>query len=172
MIRPDFPIGPHAAIPHFSQNVADELRQTLHAAPARLRRVVAELSEAQLETRYRNWTIRQIVHHLVDSHLHSFLRFKLALTENIPVIKPYEEADWVELADSKHAPLEPSLLLLDGLHQRWVGLLITLNEADLSRSFFHPQQNREIDLWSALQYYAWHTEHHIGQIRWLRERVL
>ena len=131
---------------------------------------IGGLSQSQLDTHYKNWTIRQITHHLADSHLHSIIRFKWALTEEHPTIKAYEEGDWVQLADSQHGDIEPALHLLEGLHAKWVQLLESMNEARFPRTFFHPQTETSVNLWMALNSYAWHGRHHTAQIRWLRDR--
>ena len=156
------------------ENATEAQRRAFIAAiaetPARLREAVAGLNEQQLDTPYRpgGWTVRQVVHHLPDSHLNSFVRFKLALTENEPSIKPYDEARWAELADSK-SPIEPSLLLLDSLHRRWIVLLNSLSPSDWSRTFRHPERGL-MTLADNLQLYAWHGRHHVAHIAALRER--
>ena len=138
--------------------------------PAKLKAAVGGLNDRQLDTPYRpgGWTVRQVVHHLPDSHLNSFVRFKLALTEEEPTIKPYDEARWAELADSK-APIELSLPLLENLHERWVLLLNSLTPADWQRKFRHPERG-PMTLTDNLQIYAWHGRHHVAHITALRER--
>ena len=121
--------------------------------------------------RYRKWTVRQIVHHLADSHLNAFVRFRLALTEDRPTIKPYDETRWSELADSRSAEVELSLRLLESLHARWAVLLRSLTDADFERTYFHPEHQREFRLDEVLALYAHHGRHHSGQIGWLRERA-
>ncbi|HTR39519.1 MAG TPA: putative metal-dependent hydrolase [Bryobacteraceae bacterium] len=141
-------------------------------APARLRAVVAGLSEAQLETPYRpgGWTVRQVVHHVPDSHLNSYVRYRLALTEDDPVIKPYAEDRWALLSDARTAPVEVSLQLLESLHQRWVALLASLGEEEWWRTFRHPELGPvRLDQNAAL--YAWHGRHHVAHITALRERM-
>jgi len=140
------------------------------AAPARLRAAVAGLDESGLERTYREggWTIRQVVHHLPDSHLNAFIRCRLALTEDAPVIKPYDETAWAELLDSRTAPVELSLRLLEALHERWVLLLRGLRDEDFARTFRHPEQAEPRDLNWLLALYAWHGEHHVGQIEQAR----
>src|SRR5262249_6724277 len=141
------------------------------AAPARLRSAVARLSEAQLDTPYREggWTVRQVVHHVPDSHMNSYIRFKFALTEHEPTIKPYDENVWANLVDARTAPIEPSLSVLEGLHYRWVLLLRSLSENDVSRKFIHPELGTvSVDQYISL--YAWHGKHHIAHITSLRER--
>ena len=142
------------------------------AAPAALRSAVAGLSDDQLEARYRpdGWTVRQVVHHVPDSHLNAYTRFKLALTENEPTIKPYDEAKWAELPDSSRVPVGVSLDLLDALHIRWVSLLRAMDGADFNRAFRHPEQNRVLTLGQLLALYAWHGRHHVAHISSLKKR--
>ena len=147
-----------------------ELIAEIEQAPERLRRTVAGLSDQQLDTKYRNWTVRQIVHHLADSHVNSYVRCKWALTEEIPTIKAYFEDRWVALADSRDGAIEPSLALFDAIHARWVQLLRTLSPTDFARSFVHPETGQTIRLDTLLSYYPWHARHHTGQIVWLREQ--
>lgn len=143
------------------------------AAPADLRAAVAGLNEAQLDTQYRDrgWTVRQVVHHLPDSHLNAYTRMKLALTEQEPTIKPYEEGRWAELPDATRGNIEPSLALLENLHQRWLMLLRQLDQSDFERRFRHPEHGRIFTLNEALALYAWHGRHHIAHITSLRHRM-
>lgn len=147
-----------------------EAIETIRQAPNRLREAIADLTQPQLDTLYKNWTVRQIVHHVADSHVHSYIRFKWTLAEHNPTIKAYEEADWVQLEDSKRGNIEPSLALLDGLHSKWVQLLQSIMREQFARTFVHPQTGESISLWTALNYYSWHSRHHTGQILWLRDR--
>jgi hypothetical protein len=146
--------------------------QQIADAPRRLRAAVDGLSEHQLDTPYRpeGWTVRQVVHHLPDSHLNSYTRFRLALTESEPLIKPYDEKLWAELDDARSAPVDPSLALLTALHQRWVLLLESLSETDFSRTLRHPEIG-VVALGSYLGSYAWHGRHHVAHITSLRERL-
>jgi hypothetical protein len=140
------------------------------ALPAKMRAAVAGLSDVQLDTPYREggWTVRQVVHHVPDSHMNSYIRFKLALTEHEPTIKPYDEAIWANLVDAKTAPVEPSLKLVEGLHQRWAQLLRSLSEADVRRKFNHPELGTvSIDQYLGL--YSWHSKHHVAHITSLRQ---
>jgi uncharacterized damage-inducible protein DinB len=145
----------------------DALRQL----PARLCAAVAGLSDAQLDTPYREggWTVRQVVHHLADSHVNSMVRFKLALTEDWPTVKPYDEAAWARLSDST-LPIDGSLLFIDALHARWVALLESLSDADFQKGFNHPVSGRQT-LAASLALYAWHGRHHTAHIARLRERM-
>jgi len=149
------------------QEALDNIAQT----PAKLRAAVKGLSDAQLETPYRpgGWSVRQVVHHVPDSHLNSYVRFKLALTEQEPTIKPYAEDRWAELADTKATPIEVSLTLLDSLHERWVRLLGSLSPADWKRTFRHPELG-PMTLEKNLALYAWHGRHHVAHITSLRVR--
>ncbi len=145
----------------------DEVEQT----PAKLRAAVASLSEKQLDTPYRpgGWTVRQVVHHMPDSHMNSYVRFKLALTEDEPTIKPYAEDRWAELADGQSTPIEVSLTLLETLHDRWIRLLRSLTPEEWKRTFRHPDLG-PMTLEKTLALYAWHGRHHVSHITYLRER--
>jgi hypothetical protein len=139
--------------------------------PARVQAAVAGLSAAQLDTAYREggWTPRQVVHHLADSHMNAFIRFKLALTENAPQIKPYDQKAWAELGDGRSADVGYSLSLLQGLHARWSALLSSLSADQLDRVFMHPESGPQT-LDRTLQVYAWHCRHHVAHITGLRSR--
>jgi len=172
MTDPRFPIGkfhydgpPTAAQ---KQLFIDDIAQT----PANLRAAVKGLSDAQLDTPYREggWTVRQVVHHLPDSHINSYVRFKLALTEDQPTIKPYAEDRWAELDDTKATPVEVSLTLLDSLHDRWVRLLRSITPEDWKRTFLHPELG-PMALEKTLAIYAWHGRHHVAHITELRKRM-
>jgi hypothetical protein len=156
-----------------TQTVEERSRRVdeIAATPGWMRKAVGGLSNAQLDTPYRDggWTVRQVVHHVPDSHLNSYIRFKFALTENEPTIKPYDEAQWAELIDGRTAPIEPSLSLLEGLHHRWTLFLRSLSGEDVKRRFHHPELGVvTIDQYIAL--YAWHGKHHVAHITSLRER--
>jgi hypothetical protein len=144
---------------------------TLWTQPQRLRDAVHGLSEAQIQTPYREggWTVRQVVHHVPESHMNSYIRFKLALTESNPTVKPYDEAAWARLSDVDSTPVETSLCLLENLHSRWDKLLRSLSEADWKREFVHPQMG-PVSLEKNLALYAWHGDHHIAHITELRRR--
>src|SRR6266436_3589917 len=155
-------------------NEADypKLIAAIAETPVALRSAVAGLTRDQLETRYRpgGWTVRQVVHHVPDSHMNAFTRFKLALTEDEPTIKPYNEAEWAKLADVPGTPVETSLALMDSLHERWVILLKSLTSADLKRKFRHPEMGL-VTLERSLAMYAWHGRHHVAHITSLRDRM-
>jgi hypothetical protein len=148
-------------------NIAD-----LEALPRLIRAAVAELTAKQLDTPYRpgGWTVRQLVHHVADSHLNGYARPRFALTEDNPTIKPYIEGKWAELADAKALPLEPSLQILDGVHARWAALLRSLGDADFTRSIVHPEHGRTLTIDILTGSYAWHSRHHVRHITALRER--
>jgi uncharacterized damage-inducible protein DinB len=160
----------------FKQEIPTERRgaliDSIAAAPARLREAVRDLDEAQLDTPYREggWTVRQVVHHVPDSHMNAFIRFKLALTEDNPTIKPYEEAEWAKLSDVRDTPIETSLVLLEKLQERWVILMRGMSDADFNRTFEHPE-NGVMSLNKTLGLYEWHGRHHVGHIRSLRQRM-
>jgi uncharacterized damage-inducible protein DinB len=168
-----YPVGPFT----FEGNVTEDQRQRwindIAEAPAKLRAAVEGLSPEQLDTPYRpdGWTVRQVAHHVPDSHLNAYIRFKLALTEDEPTIKPYDQDRWSGLADVRTAPVETSLTLLESLHERWVVLLRSLTPADFARAFLHPEYDRVITLEETLALYSWHGQHHVGQITSLRERM-
>ncbi len=138
----------------------------IEALPARLETEVAGLNDQQLDTPYRpnGWTLRQVVHHLADSHTHSYIRFKWALTENEPLIKAYDEKVWASLEDARTAPVEVSLQHLHGLHRRWVCLLRNIRDEEWSKAFIHPETNKKVPLYANLALYAWHCNHHLAHI--------
>lgn len=168
-----YPIGPFRYTGDSSPTQRDRRLGEIAAAPGNLRAAVAGLSPAQLDTPYRpeGWTVRQVVHHLPDSHLNAYTRIKLALTEEEPTIKPYEEARWAELPDARTGPVEPSLALLDFLHQRWLLLLRSLGPADFARRYRHPEHGRMFEVDEVLALYAWHGKHHVAHITSLRRRM-
>ena len=167
-----FPVGKF----HHEGSVNDQQKQVfldeIEQTPAKLRASVGGLSDSQLDTPYRpeGWTLRQVVHHLPDSHLNSYVRFKLALTEDEPTIKTYAEARWAELSDTKSTPIEVSLVLLESLHDRWVRLLRSLTPEQWKRRFRHPELG-PMTLDKALALYAWHGRHHVAHITELRRRM-
>jgi hypothetical protein len=167
---PRFPIGRFSPPASSLPGVRAAHIQTLRLLPGLLRAAVAGLNDAQLDTPYRDggWTVRQVVHHVPDSHMNCYVRFKLALTEDWPTIKPYDEAAWASLADSR-MPVEISLELVAALHGRWVGLLETLTEDDFQRGYAHPQLGRQ-NLAQVLALYDWHSRHHTAHIVNLRTR--
>ena len=149
-----------------------ELVARIAGMPERLRDAVAGLDDRQLETPYRpgGWTVRQVTHHVPESHLNAYVRLKLALTEEEPTIKPYDEAAWAELDDVRRTPIEMSLQLLEALHRRWVVLLECLTPEQFARSFRHPEIGT-VSLDKMLALYAWHGDHHVAHVTSLRERM-
>ena len=166
---PQFPAGPFTPPVDVSGEARRAWIDDIAKLPEQLRKAVDGLSEIQLDTKYRNWTIRQIVHHVADSHVNCYVRFKLALTEVHPTIKPYDESLWSALPESRTGNIGPSLQMIDGLHARWKQLLSGMTDADFDRTFFHPESQETVSLKSAIPYYAWHGKHHTGQILWLRD---
>jgi hypothetical protein len=144
----------------------------LVAAPTRFRDAVRDLDDAQLDTTYRpdGWTVRQVIHHVADSHMNSYIRCKLALTETDPLVKPYNDAQWATLHDAHTLPVEVSLQLVESLHLRWVDLLKSLGSADFDRTFRHPELG-QMTLNANLALYAWHSRHHESHITALRSRL-
>jgi len=165
-----YPIGPFVRPEHLTEEVVNSWINEIKEWPARLRQAAGTLTDEQLDTPYREggWTIRQVVHHTADSHMNAFIRFKLALTETAPVIKPYDEAAWANLPDSG-LPIEESLVLLDALHKRWVVLLSNLSKADLEKTFIHPDSGT-VTVGENIGMYAWHGRHHLAHITSLCER--
>jgi len=167
-----YPIGKF----EFPKSVTREERtrfvEEIAAAPAQVKAVVAGLDTAQLDTPYRpgGWTVRQLAHHIPDSHMNSYVRFRLALTEDEPTINPYEEGRWAELADARTSPVEMSQVLLDSLHKRWLVLLRSLSDTDWKRTFRHPELG-VFTLEQAAALYAWHGRHHVAHIKGLRDRM-
>ena len=167
-----FPVGKF----HHEGSVNDQQKQAfldqIDQTPAKLRAAVGGLSDSQLDTPYRpdGWTVRQVVHHVPDSHLNSYVRFKLALTEDEPTIKTYAEDRWAELSDTKATPIEVSLVLLESLHHRWVRLLRSLTPEQWKRRFRHPELG-PMTLEKTLALYAWHGRHHVAHITELRKRM-
>jgi len=168
-----FPIGKYKKPESLTPSILQDYIKDIQSFPTRLREAVLSLTEAQLDTPYRpeGWTVRQVVHHCADSHMNSLIRFKLALTEESPIIKPYYEERWAELADSKTMPIEASLGLLEGLHQRWIVLLQSLSESELKRNFIHPEHGKSFRLDENMGVYAWHCNHHLAHITALKTRM-
>jgi uncharacterized damage-inducible protein DinB len=168
---PRYPIGKFSysapLTPEQKRQYLDDIEQT----PARLRAAVHDLSDKQLDTPYRDggWTVRQVVHHVPDSHMNSYVRFKLALTEDEPTIRPYREDRWAELPEAKQAPIDFSLALLDSLHRRWMLVLKNLKDADWQRTFRHPELGA-MTLEKSVALYAWHGRHHVAHVTELRKQ--
>lgn len=167
-----YPVGKFERQANYTALEIQESIEVLEKLPQQMRTSVAGLSAEQLETPYREggWSLLQVVHHVPDSHINSFVRFKLALTEENPTIKPYDEAAWAELSDSRDTPIETSLDLLESLHARWVIVLRSIKPEQWKRTFNHPQ-NGSMTLEHALALYAWHSRHHLGHITQTRARM-
>jgi len=172
MSDPRYPIGKFS---YSGPLTAEQKRQYLDdigQTPARLREAIRGLNDQQLDTPYRDggWTVRQVVHHVPDSHMNSYMRFKLALTEEEPTIKTYMEDRWAELPEARQAPIGVSLALLESLHERWMLVLRNLNDADWQRTFRHPELG-SMTLERTLALYSWHGRHHVAHVTELRKRM-
>lgn len=168
---PRYPIGKYQTPADITPTKRAEAIREIALAPEKVRAAVSGLNDAQLETPYRDggWTVRQVVHHVADSHMNAYIRWRLALTETEPTIKPYEESAWAKLQDAAHAPVDVSLKLLEPLHERWVGLLRSVKDDEFARTFRHPDHGvRTLD-WM-LFLYAWHGNHHTAHITELRKQ--
>ena len=172
-----YPIGKadeqHFSKSDFDLSIKQSYLQDIEICPSVLENTILNLDEKQLDTPYRDggWTVKQVIHHVADSHMNAFIRFKLGLTEDNPTIKPYEEAAWAVLSDSKNIPVNVSLTLIHALHNRWLELLKNMTKEDFKRTVFHPQYKRSMTLWQLLATYAWHGKHHAAHITKLKERM-
>jgi len=165
-----YPIGKFEHRPGTAADRAQWI-EDIETLPDRLRDAVAGLSDAQLDTPYRpgGWTVRQLVHHLADSHINSYVRFRLAVTEHEPTIRPYDQESWAELPDARTGDVEVSITLLDSLHERWVRLLRSFDEGDFARKLHHPESGTlDLDYLTAM--YAWHCRHHVAHVTELRKK--
>jgi len=170
---PRYPIGKYEPQP-FSEQQRQAWLLDISVLPQRLENAILNLDEAQLDTPYREggWTVKQLVHHVADSHINAYVRFRLGLTEDKPVIKPYDENAWVLLNDVKETPINVSLTLLHALHTRWYAMLKTVDAVTLQqRSVVHPAQGKQMTLWFLLGMYAWHGRHHVAHITSLRDKM-
>jgi uncharacterized damage-inducible protein DinB len=172
MSDPRYPIGKFSYIGPLTPEQKQQCLADIEQTPERLRAALRGLSDEQLDTPYRDggWTLRQVAHHVPDSHMNSYIRYKLALTEEEPTIKPYEENIWAELPEAKRAPIEVSLALLDSLHQRWMLMLRGLTDTEWKRTFRHPELGA-VSLEKNLALYSWHGRHHVAHITGLREKM-
>jgi hypothetical protein len=166
-----FPMGKFDSTQEVNSEMRSGFIQTIEVLPYKFRQAVKGLNNEQIDTPYRpeGWTVRQLVHHIADSHINSFCRFKLGLSEDTPTIKPYDEASWAEMADSKNAPIDLSLNMIDGVHARWALLLKSMSDADFDRNINHPERG-SMSLNSMLSLYDWHSKHHTAHVTKLRER--
>jgi hypothetical protein len=168
-----FPVGKFQAPEIFTTDLLQQNMQELATLPQKLKDAVAGWSEEQLDTPYRpgGWTIRQVIHHLADSHMNGLSRIKLALTEENPTVKPYHEDLWAELADSKLMPVEPALQIIEGVHAKWVMLLQHIHGEQWQRVFTHPQHGKTFTIAYQTAMYAWHGKHHLAHITQLKSRM-
>lgn len=167
-----YPIGKfHTPEEYTSEFILDKIEQ-IASFPERLKKEVVDFNDEKLDTPYRpeGWTVRQVIHHCAESHMNCYIRLKWALTENNPIIKPYDEKRWSELPDSLNMPIAPTLSLLEGLHFRLAYIMKNLSESDLEKSFVHPESNSEIRLKQIIGLYAWHGNHHLAHITSLKKR--
>jgi len=167
-----YPIGRFVPQPYSDKELKERL-MVIMFLPKELENAIQNLDEYQIETPYRpdGWTVKQLINHIADSHINSFIRFKLGITEENPTIKTYNQDSWVNLNDTKIVPINVSITLVHALHARWAALLNGISSADLERTVFHPEQKKEITLWHMLGLYAWHGKHHVKHITALRERM-
>ena len=156
----------------YSEDLKNSLMIDIKMLPSSLEFAIQNLDAAHLEIQYRpgGWTVQQLVHHVADSHINAYIRFKLGLTENNPIIKPYDQDAWALLPDS-NLPVNLSITLLFALHARWYQLMEQMNESEWQRTIYHPEKKFELTLWDLLKSYAWHSRHHVAQILQLRERM-
>ncbi|MEO7314455.1 MAG: YfiT family bacillithiol transferase [Ginsengibacter sp.] len=172
-----YPIGRQEDQPiskeDFTESVKSSLLIDIKMLPTSLEMAILNLDADQLNTPYRpdGWTLNQLVHHVADSHMNAYVRFKLGLTENEPVIKPYDQDSWALLDDPNTVPINVSLTLLHALHTRWYTLMKSMTEEQWQRTIFHPEMKKPITLWELLKTYAWHGKHHVAQITSLRNRL-
>jgi DinB superfamily len=168
-----YPVGSFTDPGTASAGEVQQWIRTLEEFPAMLRSTVGSMNDNQLDTRYREggWSVRQVVHHLADSHMNAYIRFKLALTERNPTIKPYLEDRWGELKEARQAPVEISLQILEALHRRWVLSLRNMTTEEWERTYYHPESGKEWKLSSVLALYAWHCRHHHAHITNLAMRL-
>jgi uncharacterized damage-inducible protein DinB len=167
-----YPIGKHQMVP-FSQEEKEARLADILFLPRMLEYAVLNLNDNQIQTPYRDggWTVNQVIHHVADSHMNAFIRFKLGLTEDNPTIKPYIQSAWGETADVTAVPVNLSITLLHSLHHRWYELLKTISDDQWERTIYHPEQERKITLWELLLIYAWHGKHHAAHVTNLREQM-
>lgn len=166
-----YPIGKFEAPTEYTAAYISNKIEEIATFPERLKKQTLHLTNEQLDTPYRpgGWTVRQVIHHCAESHMHCYIRIKWALTENNPVIKAYDEVLWSELSDNLQMPIEQTLNLLEGLHYRIAYILRSLSETDLEKSFIHPENNSEINIKRIIGMYAWHGNHHLAHITTLKE---
>ncbi len=167
-----YPIGKYVE-QSFSEKLLEEWLADIQSLPQHIEHAVTNLDDYQLSTPYREggWTLKQLVHHVADSHMNAYIRFKLALTEDNPTIKPYNQDAWSKMPDTQNLPVNLSVTLLHALHRRWHEILVHNSREQWDRTVVHPEHNRQMTLWYLLGMYAWHGRHHVAHIRSLRERM-
>jgi hypothetical protein len=172
MNNQQYPIGKYVEQP-FSEKQLQEWLNDIRFLPENLEHAVLNLDEAQLETPYRDggWTVKQLVHHVADSHMNAYIRFKLGLSEENPMIKPYNQDAWAQMPDTKNLPINLSFTILHAVHRRWYEILINITPEQWNRTVVHPEYNKQMTLWYLLGMYAWHSRHHTAHINSLRERM-
>lgn len=171
--KASYPIGRHTPVTQHDDRKRKEWITLIEAMPSWLDPCIENLDEQQLRTPYRpgGWNTQQVIHHIADSHMNGYIRLKLALTEDKPAIKPYNENAWTMLADVEQSPVNVSITLLHALHRRWATVLKSLTDEQWERTYFHPEHNRHFTIWEMTDQYAWHGRHHMEQIRSLRTRM-
>lgn len=165
-----YPVGKFVKPESITKDIIDSAISEIENFPNLVKAEIQNLDKKDLQLKYRpeGWTITQVVHHCADSHINGYMRFKLALTENVPTIKPYEESLWAELSDNNLSPFV-SLKLLEALHEKWVYILKSLSEEDLNKEFIHPEQSEKISLKENILIYSWHCRHHLAHIKQAKE---
>jgi len=168
-----YPIGRYQKPGAYTPQLLKEWVAVLNILPSWMDACIENLDQHQLQTPYREggWTVQQLVHHIADSHLNAYIRLKLALTEDNPTVKPYDENAWAKLIDTEVVPVNISVTMLHTLHRRMVAVLQHMEPAEWERTYFHPEHNRNVPLWEMVAMYAWHSEHHVAHITRLRERM-
>jgi hypothetical protein len=168
-----YPVGKFTFPDTLSVSEIKEMQIIIEALPSKLRDALQGMNDGQLDTPYREggWTVRQVVHHLFDSHVNAYIRMKLAVTEDVPTIKPYKQDLWSELADARTAPAELSLTMLEAMHKRWLIFLRSLSDEQYDSVFYHPDMKRNISLRQNMALYSWHSRHHLAHITELKKRM-
>lgn len=171
--RRRYPIGPFEWEKQYSPEEISQMIKTIESFPSRLKALLAGMKDEHLDKQYREggWTVRQVVHHLADSHLNAYVRFKLVLTEDKPTIKPYNEKAWAELIDSKTLPVSISLGILSGIHARWTAILNVMDNESFNRTLFHPEHMKMHTLIEMLAMYTWHCNHHYEHIQLVKKEM-
>jgi hypothetical protein len=166
-----YPIGGYKKPESITSDQIKNWITQIEQFPSRLNTLIDDISKVELNWKYRpdGWTIQQVIHHCADSHMNSFIRFKLSLTEDTPTIKPYHEEKWAEMVDSTTTDISQSIKILDGLHSRWITMLNSLNSDDLKKEFIHPEHNIRFSIGATIALYAWHSNHHLAHIKQARK---